>query len=151
MALAHQISLIDLRGSDFDDLRNLLEEIADMILNDLQADSIEDEKDSSDARNNMQNVRKPNKSITQLFRLYLRRILETWPVQLAPPLNRLELEYLHQALPDLRSASDIILSELRRHGEFFVGMANGPFILLLKPDDYRGFLRYAKENPYTKL
>lgn len=154
MALAHQISLIDLSGPDFEELRNLLDHVSEMIINDLKVDDNNDWEDIDDTlilTNNFQDVRKPKKSITQLIRFYLRKILKTWPAHLTPPLNGYELEYLATKLPTLSSISDIILEDVYRYREFFVGMANGPFLLIFKTDDPEGFIKHIEKHPVHKV
>lgn len=49
MALAHQISLIDLSGPDFEDLKNLVDEVAEMLLNDLRIQHIDEDEDTESA------------------------------------------------------------------------------------------------------
>lgn len=154
MALAHQISLIDLSGPDFEDLRCLVDEVAEMVLKDLRkqdTDKAGGIKDAVIHTNDDQNQRKPQKSIPLLFRLHMRQILDTWPMQENGPLNHLEYEYMRNKLPSLKSISNVILTQMNRYREFFVGMANGPFLLIFKSDNPEGFISYVSENPVHKV
>lgn len=150
MALAHQISLIDLSGPNFRDLRDLLDEVAAMLLEDLNL-KLDNLDEIQTLRDEYTNQRKPSKSIIQLFRLHIRRLLDTWPLKQILPLNGHEYNYLQKKLPTLESISNVILTKVNTYKEFFVGMANSPFLLTFKADNPDDFLRYARENPVHEV
>lgn len=153
MALAHQISLIDLSGPDFQDLRDLIDKAADMLLNDLTKQDSDDEEviDKDFMHTDNQIIRKPKKSITQLFRIHIRKKLETWPMLEDKPLDPIELTYMQKKLPSLDLITDVIQTQMARYREFFVGMANGPFLLIFKSDNPERFIRYVSDNPVHRV
>jgi hypothetical protein len=65
-AIAHQVSLIDLGGPDFDDLRRLLEDLANFIF--------EQEPEVIKSR-----------AFIKILRLFIRRSLGTWPEDISFP------------------------------------------------------------------
>lgn len=150
MALAHQISLVDLSGPDFANLRDLLEDVADVLLSNLKLEVVNNGTNlDNDA--NLQNDRKPKMSLIQLFRIYLRGVLNTWPSLVMSPLDSNERNYLRSKLPDLGLVTDIIQRGVDRYREFFVGMANGPFLLIFKTDNPEAFLSYVERNPSHRV
>ena len=154
MALAHQISLIDLSGPDFEELRCLVDEVAERLISDFKIQDIDEAEDNEDAlihTDDLNDQRKPKQSISLLFRLHMRKILGTWPKQVNSPLNLLEYEYMQNKLPSLDSISEVILIEMKRYKEFFVAMANGPFLLIFKSDNPEAFIKYVNENPVHKV
>lgn len=142
MAIAHRISLIDLSGPEFSDLRNMIEQVADNIIEyyakreDTANNTIENEDDSLSR----------NSFITQL-RMFIRQQLGTWPVGV--------IENQHWRGQDEGILLDGFLGELisflRHYNELFVGMANGPFMLVLKADNVNDFISYGKEHPTHKV
>lgn len=130
LAIAHQISLIDLSGSEYDDLRTAIERGATSIL-----ESIGDGKEIN-RRQSISNVR-----------YAIRKHLETLP----KPDDLYETRHSRQ-LSVLRSQmADNVLLTAETYHELFVGMANGPFMLLLKADDPQKFLEYAQNKPVHKI
>lgn len=93
MALAHQISLIDLSGPDFEDIRKLLDHVADVLIDQLKSNEINED----DNYISNQSLQKNEKSLLQLFRLYMRKILKTWPLQNKEPISSSEIRYLRKA------------------------------------------------------
>lgn len=130
LAIAHQISLIDLSGSEYGDLRTAIERGATNIL-----ESIEDSKET-DTRQLISNVR-----------YTIRKHLETLP----KPDDLYETRHSRQLYVLRRQIADNVLSTAEAYHELFVGMANGPFMLLLKADDPQKFLEYAQSKPVHKI
>lgn len=130
LAIAHQISLIDLSGSEYDDLRTAIERGATSIL-----ESIEDSKEI-DRRQLIPNVR-----------YTIRKHLETLPKSD----DSYESRHSRQLSVLRWQIADNVLSTAKTYHELFVGMANGPFMLLLKADDPQKFLEYAQNKPVHKI
>jgi hypothetical protein len=120
MAMAHQVSLIDLGGIEFQDLR-------DAISNAIPT-----------------SMKKVARKAVRGMRHVLRTELGTVPSGLSD-----ESHYIRQG--DSASTEGLNLEEIidtaYDYGEVFVGMANGPFMLLLKADRPQDFLRYATRRP----
>lgn len=124
-AMAHQISLVDLSGGDFTDLRRLIERLAEIIMPQWQTD-------------------RPSAKQTRL-RATVRRILGTWPegVSMQEIILDGELEFRYLG----NNFEHTLRAGAQQLGEFFVGTANSPFLLVLKPDDVNAFLTYARQHP----
>ena len=127
MAIAHQISLIDLSISEYDRLKKSIEQSAENILRSI----------------NNYNIRE-GKLISGI-RYVLRRKLNTLP----------DLESEHQ-LPNnfdsyLSERLQPLVDTAKEYNELFVAMANGPFMLILKADDPQRFLNYANKNPSHRV
>jgi len=120
LALAHQISLIDLAGRDFDDIRRMVQELAEVLLD--RGEGI---------------PRFPS-----LARMLIRQQLETWPSGI-PIDPRLEDLYMRGLIDD--DAQDV-LHRLWGLQEFFIGVVNGPFLLLIRPDHVENFLGRMRER-----
>lgn len=120
LALAHQISLIDLSGPDFGALRSLVEQLAALAVD-------RDEWTSHEVRN---------------LRAYIRRQLGTWP-QDVPLTDRLVLA---ERQFNVAQFDDVLLSGVRELQELFVAMAKGPFLLILRPDQPERFLQRLQER-----
>jgi hypothetical protein len=74
----------------------------------------------------------------------LRQRLETWPAEV--PLG----EWLDEdAAARLNKTSELerFVRRVRQFGELFVGMANGPFLLVMRADNPEAFLRYSDRHP----
>jgi len=147
MGLAHQISLVDLSGPSFKDLRDLLDILADWILTNLTNNNELDEESGIEPEENIRH--KESYSLVRLLRMHLRTLLETWP--LGQALKEPETDYLYSRIPDLREFDDIIVNQMRRFGEFFVGMCNGPFLLMFRSQEPERFLSFTNENPVHKV
>lgn len=127
MAIAHQISLIDLSISEYDSLKSSIVQSAENVL-----ESISD-----------YNVKR-GKLISNI-RYALRSELRTLPDE----------EFEHR-LPNnfdsyLSERLQPLVDTAKEHDELFVAMANGPFMLILKADDPQRFLNYANENPSHRV
>lgn len=133
MALAHQISLVDLSGPDFMQLGQSVEQIADIILQDISSWVV-------------RNGNTGSRNIIKLIRLFLRDILKTWPLGLNNPLND-KFDSLQEKIPNINLIRELLEKDSLRYGEFFVGMANGPFLLVFKSDEAERFLAYAEQRP----
>lgn len=151
MGLAHQISLVDLSGPDFQDLRDLLDDLADWILSELRLtsriDNYELDDDSNDTGETIRG--KESHSLVRLLRMHIRTVLGTWP--LGQALYDHETEYLYSRIPNLTEFNRLIVDQMQRFGEFFVGMANGPFLILFRSQNPSRFLRYSNENPLHRV
>lgn len=75
----------------------------------------------------------------------LRTSLGTWPGEIGHEewVDHQALERLHQEERRFQE----LLKQVRQLGELFVGMANGPFLLVLKASDADAFKAYAAEHP----
>lgn len=124
LAIAHQISLIDLGEQQFNNLLNSINESADRIYEILPS---------------------TNNRIIASIRYLLRKRLETIPQQIAKKVR--ERLYIHDDLSSLEESLSSTINTARQYGELFVGMANGPFMLLLKADNPQQFISYARERP----
>ena len=86
------------------------------------------------------------KLTTQRFlRAYLRHELGTWP-EGVPIEGRINRDAIARAIQE-RKTLEGFLDRVRTIGELFVGMANGPFLLVLRASDPKQFIRYADEHP----
>jgi hypothetical protein len=119
LALAHQISLIDLSGPDFADLRRLVRSLADALFE------------------RGRDVERP----VRAMRMLVRRELGTWPDGFGRGL------YENDASWGLLDGSvEGLFGELRSLGELFIGMANGPFLLLLQASDPQRFVDRMRQR-----
>jgi hypothetical protein len=119
-ALAHQISLVDLSAAEFADLVAAADEVSKTLA---QEDGL------SRAR-----------GFVGRLRAELRFILGTWPEEIAPPEGVGE--------PILGNATrEVLLDRVERLGELFVGMANGPYLLLLRAAEPERALAALEARP----
>jgi len=126
MAIAHQISFVDLSGIEYDQLKNAIGQSADEILRVIQE---------------IREIQR-GKLISNL-RYVIRRDLGTLP-------NIGDLNFSFNAGINYDMFSEGLRNTLnvtREYNELFVGMANGPFMILLKANDPRNFLQYSKDSP----
>ncbi len=138
-AMAHQISLIDLSGPDFEDLRQFADRLAALIENQM-------------SRGNPSGLTRQKNLINRL-RKHLRQALGTWPEGVSEPEStynaiRNQQEFF---LNDFYFLDDELLTGVNQISEMFVGMASGPFLLTLKPEDPQQFLRYLEEYPAHRV
>lgn len=141
MALAHSVSLIDLRIPGFQPLLNGITETADTILRTFQQDRANDDGRVFDAENQF-----ARGEFTRTLRFALRRELHTQPYmdfENAEQVRQVNQGLLNQIIPLLRacveSAEDL--------GELFVGMGQGPYMIVLKADDRTRFLEFTRNHP----
>ncbi len=127
MAIAHQISIIDLSISEYNNLKDSITESAGRLLQSIEDHDI-----------------KKGKLINGI-RYLLRKNLGTQP----------EVETDFHLNDNLCSSLSLGLEPMvmraKEYKELFVGMANGPFMLLLKADAPSRFLNYAKKQPTHKI
>lgn len=133
MALAHQISLIDLSGPDFRTMSNFLDELTDITWNDL--------------RRTDDQFRGPRKFLN-LLRVYIRSLLGTWPQDIDVP-SSYQLPFIESILID--QFNELLNSQVRSFGEFFLAMANGPFLIVLKPSEPEEFLEFSMQQPVHEV
>ncbi|PTL38774.1 hypothetical protein [Alkalicoccus saliphilus] len=136
MALAHQISLVDLSSGSF---RALLSEIASAAedIHRFASGSSEGEGSSSEHRY----------VFIQSLRKYLRHEFGTWTGEKRPePLSLLEEEDPVQNR--LKQMSDVIRKE---YGEVFAAVPNAPFLLILKAENAEDFRNYASAYPTHRV
>lgn len=133
MAVAHQISLIDLNIREFDALRHAIETAVESIFEgeDVRAE----DNDRLIEENNVQ----PN---VKVIRFVIRRELGTWP---------LGVPFSEEGDVNLIPKIGDLLDTTRSYGELFVGMVNGPFMLLLSAENKQDFIEYAKLYPRHKV
>jgi hypothetical protein len=120
MGMAHQISLVDLGGVEFRDLRNAISNAIPISMNEV-----------------------PREAVLGI-RHALRQKLGTIPSGLSQESN-----YTRQGRNVNTGRFNLgeIIDTTYEYGEVFVGMANGPFMLLLKADRPEDFLSYATLRP----
>jgi hypothetical protein len=75
----------------------------------------------------------------------LRQKLGTWPEEL-PAEDWVDQSVLGRARESDEQFNRAV-GRIRAFGELFVGMANGPFLLVMKADDPGRFIRFADETP----
>ena len=141
MAIAHGISLVDLKGPDFAPILNQIDRVSTDIL---RIANILNENGSLDIYGGfVSNLRKE-----------LRYRFDTWPIETMLQSNDLFNEF--DSHPDERIVSsrtellDIIIEftdSIKQIRELFVGMANGPYLLVLKANDPERFIAYSRQNP----
>lgn len=133
MALAHQISLIDLSDDEFNDLRNAISQASDGIVRQINREEYyqSDRLDIPGRGGLVLNVRN-----------ILRNTLGTMP-------SDIETQIYEDS--QLRNALEPVINVARKYNELFVAMANGPHMLLMKADNPQLFLNYARERPRHKV
>lgn len=139
-AMAHQISLIDLSGPDFWDLRELVNRLGSSLHEFMSTQS--EERGVS------------QKNLMKRVRIHIRRSLGTWPqgVPPEPDLSDSDNVNLQASFPNFfNSFNDRLRTGADRIGEIFVGMASGPFLLALRPQNSDEFLQYVETNPAHKV
>ncbi len=133
MALAHQISLIDLSGDEFNDLRNAISQASDRIVGQIDREE-HYESDELDIRGRGE--------LVLSVRNILRNTLGTMP-------SDIETQIYEDS--QLRNALEPVTNVAREYNELFVAMANGPYMLLMKADNPQFFLDYARERPRHRV
>ena len=122
-ALAHQISLVDLSGPDFDDVRELADDVSSAFWTD----------DPPDGRG----------GFVRRLRVGMRRALDTRPSEVDPA----EYEDPAELEPLWQQVRAFSLQRVEDIGELFVGMANGPYLLLLRARDPRRVVELLNAQP----
>lgn len=124
MALAHQISLIDLRGNEFNALRTVIGDVADACVE--------------------RRVEYRGRFVKRI-REMIRNELETWPYEV--PITD---ENINEIYP-LRQIIQPLIDSAREYGELFVAMTKGPFMLVMKADNPNRFTNYVWQHPRHKV
>ena len=127
MAVAHQISLIDMSGPEYSRLRGQISSIADSVSEPVKA-----------ARDFVPSMRHA-----------LRTELGTIPGDVDD--LGLDESIDIQLVTTISQASRPAIRDITTERELFVGMANGPYMLLLKSRSPEEFLRYASERPRHRV
>jgi hypothetical protein len=122
-ALAHQISLVDLSATDFDDLIRLADDVTSAIWGD--------------------NPPRRADGFVRAFRQRMRVALGTWPDEV-PADAGLDNPELDQRWPDIAA---VMSARVHAMGELFVGMANGPYLLLLRARNSRRVIEILEHDP----
>ncbi len=156
MALAHQISLIDLSGDDFKDLRQAIHQTSRMIKHNIEKNYPLLEEIPSDEEASEQNVETPEQidvnkgKIVSEIRNILRTELATMPPEI---IQKQEINNHNRNNDEIidRQIFGRVIDIARQYRELFVAMANGPFILVLKADNPDDFIRYAINHPRHKV
>lgn len=141
MALAHQISLVDLSGHEFQDLRSLAHDIAAAAIQG-QAATLEEDGNEEEETANGRAIR--------VLRFALRSMLGTWPEQIPISVAGPRYDIMEETImlfPSLAERWDEFKARVEAMRELFVAMGSGPYMLLLKPADAEAFLRYARRHP----
>lgn len=138
MALAHQVSLIDLSGQDFINLRRTINQVAEAIIESIDTDGELTNIDDEDLDDQTELSRG---GLVKRIRNTLRIRLSTLPTG---------IENQDDFLIDDTLIAPII-NEARNYNELFVAMANGPYMLILKADNPGSFIRYAAETPRHRV
>lgn len=143
MALAHQISLIDLSGNEFNNLRNVIDRVANTIVSHRDVPNEGDEEEGTEDFDE-NNILSRGKLVLGV-RHIIRESLGTLPPIDIPEEDRPRI------MPWIREALEPIITVSNQYDELFVAMANGPYMLLLKADNPTSFRDYAIEHPRHKV
>lgn len=135
MAIVHNISLIDLSSSDYKDLKKAI--------------SISSEK----LKNSFNELEISETEITDNQSKIIKKIRNVLRTQL----NTGETDRYNDSNNDnnvesiIREGIKNTIECANRYGELLVAMANGPFMLLLKPNNLNNFLEYSNQNPFHEV
>jgi len=148
MALAHSVSLIELNTPEFEPLLDAVTSTADSVVtslstqgtagdNEEESGSLEDE----DELNDVQFPRYPGSRSRFMLALRsaFRQTLHTQTSEIPDEISALVRTLTPLIQPATQAAFET--------GELFVGMGQGPYMLVLKADDPNAFLHYAKQKP----
>lgn len=86
-----------------------------------------------------------NKATQTAILTLLRSQLGTWPEDVNS--NEWMDEHTVRRLANRQPHFLDLVNRVRQMGELFVGMANGPFLLIMKADDPQRFIEYAEQYP----
>lgn len=135
MAIAHKISLIDLSDESFCDLRKSIDSCAQGIISEFGEGS-----EHSLTRGAAENVSRD--SLIKQLRIFIRRELQTWPGEIEQPLQ------ITESITNIFSSNtEDLFKVVKEYGELYIGMANGPFLLVLKASDNNAFKTFVGEQP----
>jgi len=141
MALAHGVSLIDLRIPGFQSLFDGITEAADTIQRTFQQEQSNRDAIPGNYANHL-----PRGEFTQALRSALRRELNTQPYvdfEDRDDIRQVNRGLIDQIIPLLRAS----VESAEELGELFVGMGQGPYMIVLKADNRARFLEFARHNP----
>lgn len=133
MALAHQVSLIDIGGTTFQRLRTAVDALAGAILADVRGTNSRGSREEAPI----------TKVELRTLRNTLRERLGTWPSNVAIP------TVTSNMLPE--AELNAVVAEVNKIGELFIGVGAGPFVVLLKARSRDEFLAYAKNRPVHEI
>jgi hypothetical protein len=122
-ALAHQISLVDLSAVDFADIAQLAEDVTSALW-----------AGGPPGRGG---------GFVRRLRTRMRIELGTWPQEVFPP-HETELAEFD---PGWRMVREALRARVDAIGELFVGMANGPYLLLLRARDPQLAIELFEQEP----
>ena len=123
MALAHQISLNDLSGREYDPLRNAIN---------LAGDTMPLDYERGKVVFNLRHVMRKELST-----------IDQRSVERGQNRSAYDANLIRTILPTIQT----LTRSVREFGELFVGMVEGPFMLLLRETTRGKFLSYAQQNP----
>lgn len=126
-ALAHQISLVDLSGPGFEDIVQLADDVTSILW--------------------AQDPPSRGGGFLLRFRSRMRRALGTWPVGVDYPEGSEGPEFERQ----WRDVDVTLQDRVEGIGELFVGMANGPYLLLLRARDSRRAVELLESEPVQNV
>lgn len=122
-ALAHQISLVDLSGEGFADIVELAEAVTSILWTDGPLTR--------------------GGGLLGEFRARMRETLGTWPTGVDPSAKAEGSEFASR----WRGMEAILWPRIQAIGELFVGMANGPYLLLLRAPDPARAIEVLERDP----
>jgi hypothetical protein len=138
MALAHEVSLIDL-SDEFDPLLDIIKVAAAAIVQGFGTPEIAEPENAEFDEDNALPVGGSRRQFLQDLRNSLRVELGTQPSNIDHVETNLE--------NDLRSRLSAVNVAVRNIGELFVGMGRGPYMIVLKAENREAFLNYARQHP----
>jgi hypothetical protein len=146
MALAHNVSLIDLKTPEFQPLLDAVTATADLIVrkfaapgdNDSEGEATDDEDENVPSGLASPANHQSRSFFMLALRTAIRQQLKTLTQQPRPAVLSLAADLV----PSLRT----VVNAATGIGELFVGMGQGPYMLVLKADNPAAFLNYAKTH-----
>lgn len=147
MALAHNISLIELNTPEFQPLLDGISAAADSIVETLEppeaevpAGQVPEDEDESIEKDMLSpDIQAPRGRFLLALRTALRQRFETQTRAARNEALDLADKLTHLLRPAINAATQT--------GELFVGMGQGPYMLVMKADQPEGFLEYARHHP----
>jgi len=143
MGLAHSISLIELNMPEFQPLLDGVTATADSIVQwmqpELQEDGLGEQDSDASEESAMPGMHQSRSRFLFALRTALRRTLKTQTSEERQEITELASDIAPQLERTTAMASQV--------GQLFVGIGQGPFMLVLKADDPARFLQYARQHP----
>jgi hypothetical protein len=133
MAFAHKVSLIDLRSPEYDRLLNSLNNASETLVQSFNQSNTND--DSAEVPG--------NEKIISSIRKLIRKKLRTWPEIF---IDEYEKDYTDFDRILYRHSEEMF-DTIESYRELLIGMANGPFMIVLKADNVENFLSYSERYP----